>query len=171
MHGLTLLDILLWAIMIAFAAKGFMKGLVREVCALLGVVAGAWAAFTYYAPLSGAIRGIIALPPPIAVAIAFILIYLILGLLFFLLGHLLTVIFKIMLLGWLNRLGGTIFGFLQGGFILCILLSIGARAPLPAKTKGYMNSSSTAHYLQSAGNDMASGWEKRRSAAKASGQR
>lgn len=170
MHGLTLLDILLWAIMIAFSVKGFLKGLVREVCALLGVVAGAWAAFTYYAPLSGAIRSIVAMPHPIAVAVAFILIYLILGILFFLLGHLLTVIFKIMLLGWLNRLGGTIFGFLQGGFILCILLSIGARGPLPAKTKAYMNSSSTAHYLQSAGNDMVAGWEKKRSSRTAPGQ-
>lgn len=170
MHGLTLLDILLWGIMIAFAAKGFVKGLVREVCALLGVVAGAWAAFTYYAPLSGAIRGIIALPHPIAVAMAFILVYLILGLLFFLLGHLLTVIFKIMLLGWFNRLGGVAFGFFQGAFILCILLSVGAKGPLTAKTKGYINSSGTAHYLQSAGNDMIGGWDKKRSAAKASGQ-
>lgn len=171
MHGLTLLDILLWAVMIAFAAKGFVKGLVKEVCALLGVVAGAWAAFTYYAPLSSVIRGVIALPHLIAVVIAFILIYLILGLLFFLLGHLLTVIFKIMLLGWLNRLGGTMFGFLQGAFLLCVVLSLGVRGPLPAKTKAYMNSSSTAHYLQSAGNDMIAGWEKRRAAARPAGQK
>jgi membrane protein required for colicin V production len=171
MHGLTLLDILLWAIMIAFAAKGFMKGLVREVCALLGVVAGAWAAFTYYAPLSTSIRNVIALPHPIAVTIAFILIYLVLGLLFFLLGHLLTVIFKIMLLGWLNCLGGILFGFLQGSFLLCILLSVGVNGPLPAKAKGYINSSTTAHYLAAAGNDMINGWSKRHSAGRAPDRR
>ncbi|GAM09534.1 colicin V production protein [Geobacter sp. OR-1] len=158
MSGLSLLDILLWGILAAFAAKGFMKGLVREVCALLGVVAGAWAAFTYYGYVATALSGFIRLPKLIAAPISFILIYTVLGLLFFFIGHLLTTIFKIMLLGWLNRFGGILIGLLQGAFIICITLAILMNGPSPAKIKGFIQSSATARSFCKAGIDMIDGW-------------
>ena len=161
MHGLNLLDILLWIILLVAAARGFMKGLVREVCSLFGVVAGAWAAFTYYGSVSAAIRPFIHLPQAVAAVLSFLLIYLVLGLLFYFVGHLLTVIFKIMLLGWLNRLGGIIFGFLQAAFILCIILALVSSRPVPAKVKGYLQSSGTAQYMIDSGRGMIDGWRKR----------
>jgi len=165
MHGLNFLDILLWIILLACAMKGFMKGLVREVCSLLGVIAGAWAAFSYYGALTATIRSLINLPQAVTAAVAFLLIYLVLGLLFFFVGHLLTVIFKIMLLGWLNRFGGVVFGFLQGAFILCILLALATSKPVPAKIKGYLQGSSTARSLSEVGQDMIAGWKRQGRAA------
>jgi membrane protein required for colicin V production len=167
MHWFSLLDILLWGILAATAVKGFMKGLVREVCALIGVVAGAWAAFNYYGSVAAVLVKFIKLPHAVAVSLSFLLIYLVLGLLFFLVGHLLTVIFKIMLLGWLNRLGGIVFGLLQGAFILCMLLAMGTSGPVPPKVKGYLQSSSMSRTLAQAGRDMIADWKgTRRSAAK-----
>jgi len=160
MHGLTLLDILLWIVLAACAVKGFMKGLVREVCALLGVVAGAWAAFTYYGYVSHAISGFIRLPRAFATPLSFLLIYLVLGLLFFFAGHLITTIFKVMLLGWLNRFGGIIFGLMQGAFIVCIVLAVLTSGPLPMKIKGYIQSSTTARVFCSAGLEMIDGWKR-----------
>lgn len=160
MHGFTLLDILLWGLLAACAVKGFMKGLVREVCALLGVVAGAWAAFTYYGYVSTALSGFIKLPQSVATPISFLLIYIVLGVLFFFAGHLLTTIFKIMLLGWLNRFGGILFGLMQGAFLVSIALAILTTGPMPAKLKGYIQSSATARAFSKAGTDMIDGWRR-----------
>lgn len=136
-----------------------MKGLVREVCALLGIVAGAWAAFTYYGAVSHVLSGFIKLPRIIATPVSFLLIYLVLGVLFFFAGHLLTTMFKIMLLGWLNRFGGILFGLLQGAFLVSIALALLISGPLPVKFKGYLQSSATARSFSQAGIDMIEGWK------------
>jgi membrane protein required for colicin V production len=156
------LDILIWVILLFFVAKGFSKGLVREACSLLGMVTGGWAAFRYYSFLSQGIRSFINLPPHVAQPLAFFLIFMLLGILFYLLGHLLTVIFKIMLLGGINRLGGIVFGFLEGGFILCVVLYLGTTKPVPAKVKGFITASKTAQAFAATGSSIAAGWEARK---------
>jgi membrane protein required for colicin V production len=154
-----LVDILIWAVLLAFAAKGFSRGLVREVCSLLGLVAGGWAAVRYSSRLAEAARPIIHLPHHVAVALYFVLLFLLIGLLFFLVGHLLTAVFKIMLLGGVNRVGGVLFGLLEGAFILCLVLSLGISRPMPAKVKGYLLRSPTARPLIQTGHEIIAGWE------------
>jgi len=156
---MILLDILIWVVLLFFVAKGFSKGLVREACSLLGLVTGGWAAFRYYSFLSQGIRHFINLPPQVAQPLAFLLIFMLLGILFYFLGHLLTVIFKIMLLGGINRIGGVVFGFLQGGFVLCVLLYLGTTKPMPDKIKGFVTGSKTASAFASTGASIAAGWE------------
>jgi membrane protein required for colicin V production len=158
MHGFTLLDILLWLAMLAFAAKGFMKGLFREVCSLLGFVAGAWAAFAYYKPVSSVVGSFIKLPQNISSSLSFILIYIVLGILFFFAGHLLTVIFKIMMLGWLNRVGGVLLAVLQGAFIASLILAVSSGPSAPMKIKSYIQLSHTASTFSKAGRDIIDGW-------------
>ncbi len=158
---MTFVDILIWVILVAFMVKGFTKGLVREVCALLGLVAGAWAAFKYYPSLAEAIRPLIRLPHFASVVISFALIYVILGLLFYLFGHLLTVVLKVMLLGGVNRIGGIIFGGLEGAFLLSILLALAMSKPVPEKVKGPLLRSRTAQSFSAAGRDIIEGWEAR----------
>jgi membrane protein required for colicin V production len=156
---MILFDILIWAVLVFFVVKGFSKGLVREACSLLGLVTGGWAAFRYYPFLSQGIRVFINLPPQIAQPLAFLLIFLLLGVLFYFLGHLLTVIFKIMLLGGVNRIGGIVFGFLEGGFVLCMVLYLGTTRPVPEKVKHAISSSKTAQSFAATGGSIASGWE------------
>lgn len=156
---MTFVDILIWVILLAFMVKGFTKGLVREVCALLGLVAGAWAAFRYYPSLAEAIRPLIRLPHLASVVISFALIYLVLGLLFYFFGQMLTVVLKIMLLGGLNRIGGVVFGCLEGAFILSILLALATSKPVPDRMKAPLLRSRTAQSFSSAGRDIIAGWE------------
>jgi membrane protein required for colicin V production len=158
---MTFVDILIWGILLAFMVKGFTKGLVREVCALLGLVAGAWAAFKYYPALAEAIRPLIRLPHAASVVISFVLIYIVMGLLFYLFGHLLTVVLKIMLLGGVNRIGGIIFGGLEGAFLLCILLALATSKPVPDRVKAQLQRSRTAQSFSAAGRDIIQGWETR----------
>ena len=156
---MILLDILIWAVLLFFVAKGFSKGLIREACSLLGLVTGGWAAFKYYSILSQGMRRLINLPPHVAQPLSFLLIFLLLGLLFYLLGHLLTVIFKIMLLGGINRMGGVVFGFLEGGFLLCVVLYLGTMKPVPDKVKRLIIASKTAQAFAATGAGIAAGWE------------
>src|SRR5512136_61079 len=128
---MNFVDILIWAVLLFFLVKGFLKGLVKEACSLLGLLAGGWAAFKYHNYLAEAVRPFIHLPPSIALVLSFIFIFLVMGLLFYLLGHLLTVVCKIMLLGGVNRVGGVLFGFLEGGFLLCMVLYLGSAKPAP----------------------------------------
>lgn len=157
---MSLLDILLWAVLLGFAAKGFMKGFVREVCSLLGLVTGGWAAFTYYQAAGAFLGNLIHLPPRVASAVAFLCILLAIGLLFFLVGHLLTVILKIALLGGVNRVGGIIFGLLQGALLLSIVLYLASSPPVPQGVRGRIAASGSARALANCGKDIVTGWRK-----------
>jgi membrane protein required for colicin V production len=166
---MNLVDILIWAVLLAFVAKGFLRGLVSEVCSLLGLVAGGWAAFKYSPRLADATRPLIHLPHHVAVALSFVLIFLVLALLFFLFGYLLTVVFKIMLLGGINRIGGVVFGFLEGAFILCMALYLGTSKPMPEKFKGYLQRSPTARPFIQTGREIIAGWDSAANGAKPAG--
>ncbi len=159
---MNLVDILIWAVLLVFVIKGFMRGLVREVCSLFGLVAGGWAAFKYYPFLADAIRSFISIPHHLALTLAFILIFLVMGLLFFLLGHLLTVVFKIMLLGGINRVGGVLFGLLEGAFILCMVLYFGTARQVPEKVRATLEHSKTAQVFIASGHGIIAGWDAKR---------
>lgn len=159
MQGMSLVDILIWAILLVFVAKGFWKGLVREVCTLLGLIAGGWAAFRYSSFLAEAVRPFIHLPHHVAAALSFLCIFFLIGLLFFLFGHLLTVFFKVMLLGSINRIGGSIFGLLEGAFILCMVLYLGTTKPVPGKLRAALERSPTARPFIQTGKEIIAGWD------------
>ena len=161
--GMNLVDLFVWSVLLAFAVKGFMKGFVREVCSLLGLVLGGWAAFRFYPSLSQSLRPLIQLPQQAASALSFVLILLLTGLLFYLLGHLVTVVLKMALLGGVNRIGGMVFGVLQGALILCLVLFFAASRPWPS-IKARVDTSSSARTLAACGRDIVSGWEHRETA-------
>ncbi|TWJ33334.1 CvpA family protein [Geobacter argillaceus] len=165
---MNLIDILIWAVLIGFIVKGFLKGLVLQVCSLLGFLVGGWAAFSYYPYLAGASRHLIRLPSLVAVPLSFLLIFIVVGLLFYLLGHFLTVLSKIMLLGWVNRLGGVVLGFLEGAFILCMLLYLGTTKPVPNALKVAITRSRSAQGFILSGREIISGWENSAKTAKPS---
>jgi membrane protein required for colicin V production len=156
---MNFVDILIWAVLLSFVVKGFWKGFVKEACSLLGLLVGGWAAFKYEHYLAEAIRPFIHLPHSIALVLSFICIFLFLGLLFYLFGYLLTVVCKIMLLGGINRIGGVIFGFLEGALLLCMVLYLGNAKPVPEKVKGWLSRSRTAQAFIVAGREIVSGWE------------
>jgi membrane protein required for colicin V production len=163
---MNLVDILIWAILVGFVVKGFMKGLVRQVCSLLGLLVGGWAALKYYPFVAEASRHIIHLPQHIAIIIAFVFIFAVVGLLFYFLGHFLTAMSSIMLLGGVNRVGGVVLGLLEGAFILCLVLYLGTTKPVPDRLKGYLQRSKTAQPFIVSGHDIIAGWDGARAAGR-----
>jgi membrane protein required for colicin V production len=159
MQGMSLVDIIIWGILLAFAAKGFLKGLVREACSLLGLVAGGWGAFKYSASLAGVSKPFIHLPSHVASALSFVVIFLIISLLFFLIGNLLTIVFKLMLLGGINKVGGVVLGLMEGAFILCMALYFCTGKMAPDKFRNYLLGSPTGRSFSQTGREIVSGWE------------
>lgn len=155
---MNLVDILIWLVLAGFVAKGFSKGLVRQICSLAGFLVGGWAAIKYHLYLAEASRHIIQLPHYLATILSFIFIFVIIGLLFFFLGHLLTIMLRIVLLGGVNRIGGVALGFLEGAFIICIALFMLTSKPVPAKFKEYIHRSKTAEPFLETGKDIVAGW-------------
>lgn len=155
---MNLVDILIWLILTGFVVKGFTKGLVRQICSLTGFLVGGWAAIKYHLYLAEASRHIIQLPHYLATILSFILIFLVIGLLFFFLGHILTIMFRIVLLGGVNRIGGVALGFLEGAFIVCLSLYMANSKPVPEKFKLYIHRSKTAEPFLETGKEIVSGW-------------
>jgi membrane protein required for colicin V production len=141
---MSLVDVLIWVVLLIFAVKGFMKGMIREVCSLLGIVIGGWAACYYYIPFAAILRSHFHFPHSVALFFSFGLIFVTSGLVFFFLGHLLTTFLKIILLGGFNRIGGLFLGFVQGAFVLSLLLTLATVKSSPAGVKAYLEKSASA---------------------------
>jgi membrane protein required for colicin V production len=66
--------------------------------------------------------------------------------------------FRIVLLGGLNRVGGVLFGLLEGAFIVAMVLFVATSKPAPDKLKGYVNRAATAAPFLEAGREIVAGW-------------
>lgn len=156
---MNLVDILIWVVLLIFAVKGFMKGLIREVCTLSGVVVGGWAAFVYCHPLAEVLRHHSKLPSALTSILSFGLIFVTLGLLFSFLGHLLTTLIKIVLLGGVNRIGGVLLGVVQGALVVSVLLSFACSTRVSMEFSSQLTSSVTARPFLACGKALLSWWK------------
>jgi membrane protein required for colicin V production len=156
---MNLVDILIWVVLLIFAVKGFMKGLVKEVCSLLGLIVGGWAAFTYYRPFAGLLQSHSHFSHTITLFLSFGFIFLAFGLFFFLLGYLATILLKVVFLGSVNRVGGIFLGILQGSFMLCILFSLATAKPVPQKISASIEKSTSARPFLTCGREILSWWK------------
>ncbi len=163
---MNFIDILIWVVLLVCAVKGFMKGLVKEVCSLLGLVVGGWTAVIWCRPVAEVLQPHIPFYHTVTLLISFGFVFLALVLVFFLLGYLLTALLKIVFMSSLNRIGGVLLGVLQGGLILCILLSLGTAGPVPAKVRSYVEKSASARPFLFCGREILSWWHAGSSAGK-----
>jgi membrane protein required for colicin V production len=155
---MNLVDILIWLVLLGFVVKGFTKGLIRQVCSLLGFLVGGWAAIKHHQHLAESSRHFIHLPPTVATILSFVCILLVVGLVFFFLGHLLTVLLNVILLGGVNRMGGVMLGFLEGAFILSLVLTFTVSSSLPERLRGPVLRSRTAEPFIATGREIVAGW-------------
>lgn len=114
-------DIFILGVLVFFLLKGVWRGLLKEICSLIGLVLGGVFAFTFHLPLAQWLRETVSLPAQLSVWGSFLLIFLLLYLLFALVGVLLSRFVKAILLGGFNRFAGALFGLIQGGVLIALL--------------------------------------------------
>jgi membrane protein required for colicin V production len=116
------LDIVIIVLLIVSAIGGFASGLIKSAFALIGLIVGIVLAGRFYTGLAG-VLGFIPNENGAKIA-AFIIIFLIVIIVAGIVGNVLTKIVSAMLLGWLNRLAGAVFGVLMGALFIGAILAI-----------------------------------------------
>ncbi len=119
---MNLVDIAILVALGGFLLKGVVRGLLREVCSLAGLVGGALLAMRYQGGLAETMAATFRLPPKVCAVITFVLVFLAVVLVFWGLGYLLSRFVRLLFLGGLNRVAGGFFGLLQGCLLLAVVL-------------------------------------------------
>ena len=116
-------DIILLALFIPGFIYGIAKGLVMQIVSLVAVIAGAVLAVRFSPGLADVLTTQFGGDGRVAYLISFILIFLACALVLSLIGHLITKLFKIATLGWLNRLLGALFSLFTTAIVVGLLIS------------------------------------------------
>lgn len=148
---LTVLDIILTLVLFMFIAFGFALGFVHTLGALVGVIAGAWVAGTFYGPFASWISPIFLGNQTVAEIVSFIFLFLVVNRLFGIVIWLLNKIFKIIsiipLTKTLNRLLGAFFGLIEGVLVIGLTLSFLAQLDFSEWLNNIIAGSNVAYIL------------------------
>jgi membrane protein required for colicin V production len=122
---MNVLDIVLIILLIVSAIGGLASGLIKSIFSLAGVIVGVTLAGRFYPALAGGLTFIS--NPTIANIAAFAIIFIIIMIIASILGGLFTKLVSAILLGWLNRLGGAVFGVIMGAIFIAAILAVWAK--------------------------------------------
>jgi membrane protein required for colicin V production len=155
---MNLFDIIILVVLILFALKGLVRGLVNEASSLTGLVLGGWLAYRFYPSLSVPIRTTLHLPAHVSAFLAFMLLLLVTGIVAHIAGNILTAALKLVMLGSLNRLGGVLIGLAEGVLLLCLLFSTATAGFMPEALKQKVRASESANLFAVSGDRILSVW-------------
>jgi membrane protein required for colicin V production len=113
-------DILVGIILIYGLVRGLFRGLVKEVASIIGVLGAFLAAYSFYGMVGGYLSGVVS-NPAYRNLLAFLIIFCAVVVLVNVLAIVIQYLLKIVFLGWLDRLGGVVFGFIKAALIVSVL--------------------------------------------------
>lgn len=137
-------DILVGVILAYSLFRGLFRGLVKEASSIIGVLGGFFAAYSFYGLLAGYLSGVVS-NPAYRNLLAFLIIFCAVVVLVNVLAIVIKYLLRIVFLGWLDRLGGVVFGFIKGALIVAVLF-LALTAFLPKGTP-LIKDSLTAPYV------------------------
>ena len=157
---MNIFDILILIILGAFTLKGLVRGLMKELCTLVGLIAGALLALNFHGPLAQSMKSAFSLPEQLCAILAFLAIFLLTVLIFIFIGMILSRYVKLMYVGGLNRVAGGLFGLVQGVLILSLLVFALTLRPLPVGLDAQLDVSTLAPPFIHLGEQMFTGsWQ------------
>ncbi len=115
------LDIIIAVSLVVPIFTGLKQGLIKAALSLAGLIVGVILASNFYQQL-GSVMGFIS-NEDIANVVAFIIILVVVMIVANVVAALLKFTAKVAMLGWVDRLGGAIFGFLMGAIFMGALLA------------------------------------------------
>ena len=122
--SLIVTDLILLLIFVPAIIVGIRKGFIRQLAGLIALVLGIWAGYHFTSFLSGKLNIWLDSISSLVNIISFSLIFLAVLLCVTLLGHFISGIIKVALLGWLDKILGVIFAIIKTAFILSIVIYI-----------------------------------------------
>ena len=127
-------DIIILIIISFFTFNGFKNGFIKEALRIVGMTSGFLVAHNFYNKLIPYLEVYIINTSLLSI-VSYLTIFLITLISVNILGIFLQKFFELILLGWLNRLLGTLLGLIKGVVIVSILIFILEIAPLEIRQK------------------------------------
>jgi len=146
---MSVLDISILTVLGLGGLRGLLRGMIKEAAALTALLLGGWLAFGFHEKAALLLHGMV--PPPAARMIAFVVLLVLVGLVAHLVGNLLTSLVKLALLGWVNRLGGMLFGAVEGALVLGMFFYAVIAVPFVFPLKETVQKHTFAHALATFG--------------------
>lgn len=124
MFVVNYIDIIILLFLLYGAFRGFSKGLVIEIATLAGMVLGVYIAIKYSSYTEGILRDFLNVSSRYISYIALAITFIVVAVVVYIIGKLLTKIIDIISLGLVNKLLGTVLGIAKYFIIVCVLLMI-----------------------------------------------
>lgn len=126
-----MIDFILGLILAALLVRGWMRGLVREVFDLVGLVLGIWIAFRLSVPLGEFLSDSFSLEPEVGRIGAGLVLFIGLGVALSVAAHYLTKVMNLPGMSLINRVGGAAVAVSWGVLLVFILVGIMTVLPIP----------------------------------------
>ena len=120
---------------------GIKKGIIRGVVNIIGIVLAIFFSIFWFQEVGNYVGLLISVSREISNIIGFVLIFLIICLIAKLAEILLKKLFSLLLISWIDHLGGALFGLLRGSLVIGILLIVLSLIPLPVFLKEQLRNS------------------------------
>lgn len=146
------LDWFLIFILVGFILSGVKGGFIYSFGSFLGVILGAFVAGRLYEPLSQIMGNGANWAQVVSFLAVFLIINQLVGLIFYIINKVFKIIMIIPFLGIINRLGGAIFGFIEGMLIMGIGFFFISRFELAESITQILGGSKLAPFLIKIGN-------------------
>jgi len=147
MDPVQMIDIAVLAVVAIAAMVGLVKGLVRQVIELAGIVAAFVVAMIFAGWLAETLRAHTPLPYSPSMVVAFILL-LVGGIIA---SHFIALavqkLVRMTFLGWFDRLCGAALGLVVGAVLTSLLVSVALELPLSGKVRGYIRNSESCQFV------------------------
>ena len=114
-------DIIIIVVLFAFGVGGLRKGIITEAATLLGLGLGLYGAFHFSDYTADRLLQWVEINPKYLNLISFIVTFIVVAILVNLLGRIVTKIVKSLNLGFIDKIGGFVFGIAKG-ILICSLL-------------------------------------------------
>lgn len=118
------LDIIIAIILILFAIGGLRNGIIREAFSLVAFLGGIYGAFKLSDYVGKWLGEIIDVSPEWMSVISFIIVFIALALLINWLGNMLAKLIESLNLGFIDKIGGLVFGVAKGFLLIGVLILI-----------------------------------------------
>ena len=106
---MNVLDLVILLLFLPGIIRGVSKGFIEQAVSLAGIVASVWMAFKFSSLVSEKLSAYINVSDTVLKIVSFIIILIVVSIVVLLIAKLLTGLFKMANLGWVNRLLGFIF--------------------------------------------------------------
>ena len=119
---MNILDIILLVCFIPAIFQGIRKGFIAQAISIISIIVGIWASAHFADIVAGWVAQYITASDQILKVVAFALILIAVFLVLAAVGKLLEGMFKLVMLGWLNKVLGVVFALLKTGLIVGVAI-------------------------------------------------